>query len=274
MTWYYTATRELGAGYHVIKGRAVDAAGNQETPYEIGTVLWLPREWPDISGSSVVAYKTKARPGDEVTFAVTARNAGPQEALVGVTATLPAGLTPVCDPPQGFPIQPGVTCDVAARTVAWPARMLWPGQSLPRAFRATVDAGLVAQSLEAQVTFHAFWPNTDQLPVAQRQLFLDREQTVTAKATLAIDPALPADADVTAPWVILRQPAVQQVNTPDLALRILAPDDAQRMYLREWTPDPTTGAWTVRQDSGWLPYSRDHTWTLSPARGSSTWASG
>ncbi len=51
-----------------------------------------------------------------------------------------------------------------------------------------MDAGVAASSLTSRATFRAFWPNTDLLPPAQRQAFLDREQTVTAEAAIAVVP--------------------------------------------------------------------------------------
>ena len=187
VNWYYTATDQLGAGYHIFTGRAFDVAGNQEPEYEIARVLWLPKATPDVGGSSVSAAPSTVRPGQEVLFTLVARNAGFQEAHVTASDTLPAGLEPALDR-----LPSGVVWDAAARTLTWPARLLWPGQSFRRSFVARVDAGLAATRLENRATFHAFWPNTDLLPAADRQKFLDKEQTVVATATVTVDPSLPA----------------------------------------------------------------------------------
>ena len=260
-TWVFTATHEIGAGYHLFNGRAQDAAGNEEAPYEIARVLWLPRESPDISGSSVSASAAAMRPGAEVTFTLVARNNGAQEAHVAVVDTLPAGLNPVLET-----LPADVTYDAMARTLTWPARLLWPGEHVQLSFQARADADLPAQTLATAARFHAFWPNTDLLPEAERQPFLAREQTVTATAQVAVDPALAAGADRTRPWALLTAGA-QMATGAQVALGIPAADDARLMLLREWTPDPRTGAWTVRQDSGWLPYERALEWTLSAGQG-------
>ena len=39
------------------------------------------------------------------------------------------------------------------------------------------------------------------------------------------------------------------------------------MYIREWSPDPITGDWTVRQNSGWIDYRTPYPWTLSSGQG-------
>jgi len=263
VNWYYTSTNQLGAGYHIFTGRAQDEAGNREDAYEIGRVLWLPKATPDLGGSSVTASQKTARPSDMLLFTLVARNGGFQEAHVAVADTLPEGLTPILEA-----LPEGADYDAATRTLTWPTRLLWPGQWERRSFLARVDAGLGATILENQASFHAFWPNTDLLTdPTERQAFEQREQTVIATATVAIDPKLPAGADVIAPWVIFVPPAKQAVDGAVVELDIRAEPDAQRMYLREWTPDPTTGAWIVAQNSGWIDYSQAYTWTLSSGQG-------
>ncbi len=93
VNWVYTATNQVGAGYHIFTGRAQDQAGNVEDAYEIARVLKLPQGSPDLGGSGVTASPTNVRPGDTVTFVIVARNAGWQEALVAISDTLPAGLS-------------------------------------------------------------------------------------------------------------------------------------------------------------------------------------
>ena len=149
----------------------------------------------------------------------------------------------------------------------WPAIHLWPGEADRHSFDAQVDVGAAKAILKSRVAFHAFWPNTDLLPPAQRQAFLDREQTVTAEASVAVAPSQPAGADFTPPWVDVTLGAKQVVGEPQVSLGIAAASDARRMYLREWTPDPITGAWTVAQNSGWVDYSSAYTWTLSAGQG-------
>ena len=39
------------------------------------------------------------------------------------------------------------------------------------------------------------------------------------------------------------------------------------MYLREWAPDPVTGAWKVTQNSDWIDFSPTYTWKLSAGQG-------
>jgi uncharacterized repeat protein (TIGR01451 family) len=260
VNWRYTAAHELGAGYHIFRGRAQDVAGNQEEAYEIARVLWPPKAAPDLTGSSVTASATAVRPGEQVTFTLVARNAGLQEAHVAIVDTLPAGLSPVL---EALPAD--VIYDPGARTLTWPDHLLWPGQHAQVTFLAQADADLPAATLENKATFHAFWPNTDLLPAAEQQPFLDREQTVTATAGVAVDPALAAGSDRTRPWVLLATET--QAAAAEAALGIPAAEDARWMFLREWTPDPDTGAWIVARDSGWLPYAWSFTWTLSEGQG-------
>ena len=262
VNWYFTATHQIGAGNHIFMGRAQDAAGNQEEPYEIARVLWVPTASPDIDGSSVSVSPTTARPGDEVTFTLVARNAGWQEAHVAIVNTLPEGLTPV----DGS-LPADVTYDPAARTITWPAQLLWPGQWARVEFKAQVAAGTTATTLENRATFHAFWPNTDLLPDEQQQPFIDHEQTTTKTACLVIDPALPADSDRTPPWAFIAINRQAAITGPVVEVGIPAAEDAQWMYLREWQPDPMTGSWVIVQDSGWTAYRRTLEWTLSDGQG-------
>jgi uncharacterized repeat protein (TIGR01451 family) len=260
--WYFTMTHEIGAGNHIFLGRSQDLAGNQEAPYEIGRVLWYPQAAPDIAGSSLTASASAIRPGEVVTFTVVARNAGWQEAHVAVVDTLPAGLTPVMTT-----LAEGTSYDPTAGTLTWPSRLLWPGEWMQHTFQAEAAANLPASVLENQATFHAGWPNTELLPLAERQRFLDKKRTVTVKARVAVNPALPVSADRTAPWAILARTPQGPATSPQVELGIPAAADATAMYLREWTPDRLTGAWRVAQSSGWLPYSRTLTWTLSAGQG-------
>ncbi|MEZ4768050.1 MAG: hypothetical protein R2844_06435 [Caldilineales bacterium] len=260
--WVYTDTNQFGAGYHIFTGQSQDQAGNLENAYEIARVLKFPLSSPDLGGSSVTATPTRVRPGDTVSFVLVARNAGWQDALVAISDTLPAGLTPVLDT-----LDPGVSYDPASRTLTWPAALLWPGQVERHTFDAQVDAGIAATTLNNLATFHAFWPNTDLLDPAQRQEFTDREQTVTVEVTVAVDPGLPADADLTPPWVKAALGEKQAVVDPQIRLGIAAAPDARRMFVREWTPDPVSGDWTEVQSSGWIDFTGTYTWTLSSGQG-------
>ena len=262
--WVYTTTNDLGAGYHIFKGRAIDEAGNQEAEYEIGRVKWFPKASPDLRGSSVEPAQTTARPGDEIVFSLVARNAGFQEAYVSVTGALPLGLEPVLDR-----LPPAVVYDAATRTLTWPSRLLWPGWSEPHLFVAKVDAGLGATSLEVKGTFNASWPNTDLLPADERKLFEDREQTVVATKSVAVNPGLPAGADLIPPWssILLPPGPHSRIAGAEVSLSIHAAPDAEQMYLREWTLDPVTGHWIVARNSGWIDYAPTLTWALSAGHG-------
>ena len=260
--WSYRASHQIGAGYHIFTGSAQDGAGNEEAPYEMARVLWYPKDSPDLSGSSLIAAPTAIRPGDTVAFVVIARNAGWQEALVSVVDTLPAGLTPVFET-----LPADVTYDPAVGTLTWSAQRLWPGQAAEYHFQAQAAAGLPLTKLENKATLHAFWPNTDLLPADQRQKFLDKEQTVAVKAFVTVDPALSADADRLAPWVVLFPSGQQVKDGPEVTLTIPAAEDATRMYLREWTLHPVTGDWIIAQNSGWTPYAAATMWTLAAGQG-------
>jgi len=260
--WHFTATHQIGVGYHIFSGSALDGAGNAEPPYEIARVVWYPKAAPDLSGSSMHAAHSAIRPGDTVLFTIVARNAGWQEAHVSVVDTLPAGLTPVLE------ILPAnVTYNPDAGTLTWPAKLLWPGQAMQHSFEAQAASGLSYQALENRATLHAAWPNTNLLSDAERQKFTDKEQTVTVKASVKVDPALPAGADRTAPWVVLMMPGQDVTTGPELTLGIPAAQDATRMYLREWTLDPMAGNWIVAKSSGWMAYARNTIWTLSAGQG-------
>ncbi len=218
MNWVYTATHEIGAGYHIFMGRAQDVAGNQEEAYEIARVLWLPKASPDIGGSSVATSAAAVRPGEQVAFTLAARNDGVQEALVTVSTRLPEGLSPVLDV-----LPADVEYDPDTRTLTWPDHLLWPGEHVQHIFLAEADAALPAMTLENEATFHAFWPNTDLLPPAERQPFLDREQTVTATTVITVDPALPADSDRTRPWALLTMGAQATSTGPQVELGVPPP---------------------------------------------------
>jgi hypothetical protein len=262
VNWVFTATHKLGAGNHIFTGQANDAAGNVEAAYEIARVLWPPTATPNLVGSSLTVTPAILRPGEVAAFTVVARNGGFQEAHVAMTVTLPAGLTPVT-----ATLPSDMTYDPAGRTLTWEApTMLWPGQWAQRSFEVQAAAGLPAGSLATTAAFHAFWPTAGLTP-EQSQPFHDREQTVAATATVAIDPALPAGADVTPPWVHVTRLSGQVVNASQAALAIAADADARWMFLREWAPDPTTGVWAAVQNSGWLDFQPFYTPTLSAGQG-------
>ncbi len=265
VNWTYTSTNDLGAGYHIFTGHAVDTAGNQEEPYEIGKVLWLPTENPDLSGSSLSASQSAAQPGDQIVFTLVARNAGLQEAHVAVSDVLPEGLDPMMEY-----LSSDVVYDPGSRTLTWPSRLVWPGQWLRRSFVAQVGASQGAASLENQATIHAFWPNSDSsdLTAEQKQEFLDREQTVIRTAAVKVVPGLPESADTLKPWGMLMFSDKQVAASPEVTLSIQATEDARWMYLREWTPDPLTGDWVVRQSSGWIDFSPEFTWNSLRRSGS------
>lgn len=183
---------------------------------------------------------------------------------MAVTDTLPAGLSMITET-----LSADVGYDPASRVATWPARLLWAGEHVRYSFqaRAAVDLGLTA--LVNQATVHGFWPNTASLPVEQRQVFADHERTAVVSTSVTVNPNLAADADATGPWVSLAvlSPDPQVAEGAQAPLRIEAAPDARRMYLREWTPDPVSGAWTVADESGWISYSSVYTWTLSARQG-------
>jgi hypothetical protein len=262
VNWVFTATHRLGAGNHIFTGQSHDAAGNAEAPYEIARVLWPPTATPDLAGSSLVVSPNRVRPGDVVTFTLVARNGGFQDAFVAMTVTLPAGLAPMTST-----LPTDMHYDPATRVLTWQApELLWPGEWAQRSFEAAVNGGSAAGNLATSAVFHAFWP-TEGLTVEQSQPFRDRERTVVATAGILVDPLLVAGADVTAPWVHLTRRSGQLVNGPEAVLAIAADADARWIYLREWKPDPTTGAWTVAQSSGWIDFQQIYTTTLSAGQG-------
>jgi uncharacterized repeat protein (TIGR01451 family) len=262
LNWTFSGGHNVGAGNHIFAGRALDQAGNREETYEIGRVLWFPQAAPNISGSTLAASPTTVRPGEVVSFTLAARNAGPQEAHVAMTATLPAGLALITGT-----LAADVIYDAGAGVLAWPDELLWPGDSVHHTFEARAAANLPAGTLAATGTLHAFWPNIALLPPEQQGRFLAQERTATVTAAVTVNPSLPAGADVTAPWVSLSAGAGQVVTTGSVPLGLVAAPDAAFMYLREWTLDPASGAWVVARNSGWIDYSPNYTWTLSMGQG-------
>jgi uncharacterized repeat protein (TIGR01451 family) len=260
-SWSFYGRQEVGAGYHIFYGRAQDAAGNSETPYELGRVLWFPQAPPDLRGSTLAVSPAAVRPGETVTLTLVARNGGRGEAHVAMAATLPPGLTPVTDT-----LAAEIAYDGATGVVQWPARLLWPGENARSTLLVRAAEGLAAGALPIKAQLYSFWPNTGQLPLEAQQRFRAYEQNVLLTARVAVDASLPAEADVTAPWVNLH---VGKLLTTGgmVALGSVAAPDAQRMYIREWTLDPATGTWTSVRDSGWLPYAPSATWAVSPAQG-------
>ena len=130
-----------------------------------------------------------------------------------------------------------------------------------------VADGLPASTLTAELDLHASWPNVDLLPPEDQQRFRDFETSATVSAVLKVDPELPADRDVTAPHGQLTIRDSSGAAQARVHLALQADADAQRLYLREWTLDPVSGAWTVAANSGWMPYAPSLTWKLSGGGG-------
>ncbi|MCB0161902.1 MAG: hypothetical protein KDD83_27375, partial [Caldilineaceae bacterium] len=211
VNWIYTATHRLGAGNHIFTGQANDAAGNVEAPYEIARVLWPPTASPDLGGSSLTVSPRTIRPGEVGHFTLVARNGGYQEAHVAMTVTLPVGLAPV-----QTTLPTDMRYDPVGHTLTWEAsEILWAGEWAQRGFEVQADAGLPASALEISAVFHAFWPTAGLTP-EQRLPFLEHEQTVVAATALTVDPGLPADSDVTPPWVHVTRPSGQLVHGPQV----------------------------------------------------------
>jgi hypothetical protein len=262
VNWIFTATHRLGAGNHIFTGQSHDAAGNVEAPYEIARVLWPPTANPDLVGSSITVAPSTIRPSEVATFTIVARNGGFQEARVAMTVTLPVGLAPILET-----LPSDMYFDAVNRTLTWATpELLWPGQWAHRSFETQSAAALPASTLTTTAAFHAFWPIAGLTP-EQSQPFRDREQTVVASAALAVNPVLSADADVTPPWVHVTRLSGQVVDAPQVAFAVAAAADARWMFLREWTPDPTNGAWTPVQSLGWIDLQTTYTATLTAGLG-------
>lgn len=262
VNWYYTSTEDLGAGNHEFLGAAKDVAGNHETPYLIAQVVQFPDYSPELGGSSVTASPLAVRPGDSVTVTIVARNAGWQEALVAVTDTLPAGLTPIAGTWDS-----NATPSADSTTLVWAPHLLRPGEHTQYSFRALVGASVAAGTLEQKVVFHGFWPNVNDLASeADRKRFTDLEKTTTINGAVVVDPTLAAGADKTPPWVTVFA-SKKLVTDPVEHLSILSTEDALWMYIREWSLNPMTGNWTVSQNSGWVAYQPEIDVALSEGHG-------
>ena len=264
VNWVFTATHEIGAGNHIFRGRAQDVAGNEETPYEIARVLWYPQTSPDIAGSSLTASpatdpsrrrghlhrgsaQRRLAGGARIGRRHPARRADPcHDTLAADVSYDPAAANPDLAGPVCC--GPGNGCSTPSRRR--PRRICWR-----RRWRTGPPSTLSGPT-----------PTSCRRPSSQP--FLDHEQTVTVTAGVAVNPSLPAGADLTPPWVSTGTPDTRQgSSSSQVRLDIAAAPDARWMYLREWTPDPTTGAWTVARSSGWIDYTDTYTWTLSAGQG-------
>ena len=264
--WAYAALLDVGHGHHKLYGRAADGAGNLEVPHLIGEATFVPTASPDLSRSSIAIEPAVARPGEPVTVTLDLRNGGFGETYVAITATLPAGLAPA----KGAlnTLDNSITYDPATGVINWPVELLWPGEHRRIQFQALVADGLTASTLTALLRAHGSWPNIEMTTPEEQQQFRAHEDSVTASAALKVNPGLPAGRDVTAPQVRLTIPAGEQRSaSPRVQLALNADADARQMYVREWTLDPVTGAWTVAYSSGWVPYAASLLWTLSEGAG-------
>jgi hypothetical protein len=263
--WAYAALLDVGHGYHIFYARGADGAGHVEASHKIAERIWYPTASPDLSASSIAFEPAIARPGQTVTATLTVRNSGFQEGYVAIKATLPSGLTPA----EGALTTPddSIVYDPATGVITWPEQLLWPGEFWRTQFQAVVADGLGASTLTAKLDVHASWPNIDLLDPQEQQQFRDYEVSATASADLRVDPQLPPGQDVTAPSVRLTIRDEGAVAGAKVDLALQADADALWMYLREWTLDPESGAWTVARDSGWIPYAPSLTWELSDLAG-------
>ena len=266
--WSYTSDTDLGAGCYAFHVQGEDWAGNMETLRAHGEeVAWHPRQRPELSGSRIAVVPNKARPGETVAVTLNVPNSGPQDTLVPISATVPAGLQVQADS-----ISSDGVYDDASRTITWPPRLLWPGQERPLSFGAQVDGGLAATTLDISLTALGTWPIVDTCPASELAAFRDTETTVQRTAQLSVDPALPDGADTQPPASpSLRIEAGPATNHRQTQLLITkdgsAVTDARWMFLREWTLDTSDGTWTAVQESGWLPYSPTVPWSLSQGDG-------
>ena len=263
-TWSWIPSTELGAGCHDFYIWAEDGAGNVEPVHAFGTeVVWHPREQPNLSGSRFWATATELRPGDTVDFVVDLRNSGWQEAWVPVEVSVPQGLQVLPDTILG-----GGQYDPDTGTITWPPRYLWPGADQHLAFSAQVDAAQPAATLDVPLNGLGMWPITEGCPPEVLPVFLSFQDTVELAATVTVDPELPAGADMVPPTVLsLGIEEGVATDTRDVQLHIEAGGDAVWMYLKEWAWSADEETWVVAQESGWLPYSASHPWTLSESDG-------
>jgi hypothetical protein len=263
--WMYSGTLDLGHGFHIFQGRSIDGAGNIETPYQIAAIIWYPLASPDLSQSSLIFEPAIARPGDTVTVSLAVRNGGLQEAHVAISTTLPAGLSPA----EGAltSIDGSTTYNPATGVITWPEVLLWPDQAFQIQFQAVVANGLPASTLTSTLAAHAFWPNSNLLNPIQQQQFTDHEATASISSNLTVNPLLPAGRDVTAPHIGLTVAEGEVPGADTVQLVLPADTDARLMYVREWTLNPATGAWTIVRNSGWVSYAPTLTWSLSDGAG-------
>ena len=263
--WAYAALLDVGNGHHIIYGRAADGAGHLEAAHKIKEVTWFPAAPPDLSQSSIAIEPATARPGAVVTVTLVVRNGGFEEAYVATKAKLPAGLAPA----EGAlaTLDHSITYDPATGVITWPVELLWPGEHLQFQFQAVVAGGLAPSTLTARLDAHGSWPNIDLLSPDEQKKFRDYEDDVTASAALKVDPQLPAGRDVTAPRVRLTIRDGNRSAPTKVDLALSADADARLMYVREWTLDPASGAWTIARSSGWQPYEPSLLWTLSDGGG-------
>ena len=155
LNWVYTPTHEI-RGIYPLWGRSIDAAGNTEDEWVLGTFWWEPDGDPDLSQSHASVAPQHAFPGDTVRVTLGIRNTGVQEAQVAVTDTLPTGLAPLPDS-----IGDGGQYDAGTGAIRWTLHGLWPGETRFLTFDAQVDPGLAPSeplALENRLDLLGYWP--------------------------------------------------------------------------------------------------------------------
>lgn len=249
LNWIYTPTFKLRGDYPLY-GRAIDAAGNVENEYELGSFTWFPEADPELIESQVTIYPTRAAIGDEVEVTIGVRNTGYQESKVIVTNTLPAELSIVA----GTVTDSGAVDD---NQITWMLHDgVWPGQTQYLTFRATVESG--SGPVHNTVTLQPYWEGLDADWIIDEygdQFVLPR---VTDSATLTIGGAnVTASVDETAQLLSAWVQEGQITTSRDVTISLDATLAAKYLRVVEWKWDNATGMWVEAQDRGLLSLDND-----------------
>ena len=231
----FTVTATLAADYTedtVVNTAIVEAATDDTDPgnNRSSQPIVVARS----TGLSVtkVSDEDPATPGEEVSWTIRVRNAGPSRATgVTITDPLPAGVTGVeIDPPDGVDCELGtvVACDVGSMGVG-------PDADVVVTVTATLDAGFTGRTLSNTVTVSSASPDpdlTDNASTATTQVQGSADLTVTKTGPATVRPGEPIS------WLI----TVANSEGPSTARNVVISDAVPAGVTQvSATPDGETG---------------------------------
>jgi hypothetical protein len=259
LDWIYTPTFEV-RGVYPLWGRGVDAAGNVENEWVIGTFWWEPDAQPVMQESMLSVSPHQSYAGDEMKFTIGARNTGYQEAQVALTSTVPAGVTILPET-----ISDEGQYDTSTRVITWTLSALWPGQTRYLSFRGTADDTTVPITLESTLNMEMSWPWAQLQGVPAEPAHYVYSTTTSfivqpASARLIGEATGLSDAPRILDTSVMEG---QIVDDQDVTILVNASLNASSLYIKEWTWNSSLFTWTLAQESGWVPFSTSSTFTVT-----------